>query len=215
MLELEDLRPETPSVGRVISTREAILISLVLHLSLVIIYLLLPPSVWGADQAVVVSSPSGDIVRFVQMDTPASRIPPKQPKVQSDMDRRAASPIVTPKSTDPEPASMGNTDDRSAATPVEKPRGAETPDPNAGAPSKAAPQLSMLSPAAADLKAGGGMLGQAVRNFDRFTQGSSFSNPNGQSTTGPEIQFDSKGVEFGPWLDRFVRMVKHNWLVPQ
>ena len=31
----------------------------------------------------------------------------------------------------------------------------------------------------------------------------------------PDIQFDSKGVEFGPWLRRFVATVKRNWFVPQ
>ena len=29
------------------------------------------------------------------------------------------------------------------------------------------------------------------------------------------IQFDSKGVDFGPWLRRFVAQVKRNWFVPQ
>jgi TonB family protein len=217
MLELEDLRPETPSVGRVISPREAILMSLVLHLSLVIIYLLLPAGFFSApDAAQAAQFPSPEVVRFVQMDTPASRVPPKQPKVHSDVDRSAASPMITPKPADPEPASKGNTDDRSVATPAEKPRGPETSDPNAGAPSKAVPQASAFTqPAVSDQPLGGGMLGQAVRNFDRYTQGSAFSNPTGQGSNQPDFQFDSKGLDFGPWLDRFVRMVKHNWLVPE
>ena len=29
------------------------------------------------------------------------------------------------------------------------------------------------------------------------------------------IQFDTKGVEFGPWLKRFVAQVRSNWLIPQ
>ena len=28
------------------------------------------------------------------------------------------------------------------------------------------------------------------------------------------IQFDSKGVEFGPWLARFVAQVRRNWFIP-
>ena len=29
-----------------------------------------------------------------------------------------------------------------------------------------------------------------------------------------QIQFDTKGVEFGPWIRRFVAQVKRNWFVP-
>ena len=43
----------------------------------------------------------------------------------------------------------------------------------------------------------------------------SFDNPQGSSQEfGPAIQFDTKGVEFGPWLRRFVAQVKRNWFVP-
>jgi TonB family protein len=31
---------------------------------------------------------------------------------------------------------------------------------------------------------------------------------------GPSIQFDTKGVEFGPWIRRFVAQIKRNWLIP-
>jgi TonB family protein len=31
----------------------------------------------------------------------------------------------------------------------------------------------------------------------------------------PSIQFDSKGVEFGPWLKAFVAQVRSNWMIPQ
>ena len=49
------------------------------------------------------------------------------------------------------------------------------------------------------------------------------SEQSGASTTrmaatqpfGPSIQFDTKGVEFGPWLRRFIAQVKRNWFVPQ
>ena len=32
---------------------------------------------------------------------------------------------------------------------------------------------------------------------------------------GESIQFDSKGVEFGPWLARFIAQVRANWMIPQ
>jgi TonB family protein len=30
----------------------------------------------------------------------------------------------------------------------------------------------------------------------------------------PEIQFDTRGVEFGPWVRRFIVQIKRNWFVP-
>jgi TonB family protein len=36
----------------------------------------------------------------------------------------------------------------------------------------------------------------------------------GTADTNASIQFDSEGVEFGPWLRRFIATLKHNWAVP-
>jgi TonB family protein len=36
--------------------------------------------------------------------------------------------------------------------------------------------------------------------------------PGGQA--GPTIQFDPRGVEFGPWIRRFTAQVKRNWAIP-
>ena len=59
----------------------------------------------------------------------------------------------------------------------------------------------------------GGGLGDALRNLQRFVQRDTFDNPQGGGGQfGPEIQFDTKGVEFGPWVRRFVAQVKRNWL---
>jgi TonB family protein len=38
--------------------------------------------------------------------------------------------------------------------------------------------------------------------------------PKAAGQFGPEIQFDTKGVEFGPWIRRFVAQVKRSWLIP-
>jgi TonB family protein len=47
------------------------------------------------------------------------------------------------------------------------------------------------------------------------TRGEAFNNPEGQGGQfGPEIQFDTKGVEFGPWIRRFIAQVKRNWFIP-
>jgi TonB family protein len=60
----------------------------------------------------------------------------------------------------------------------------------------------------------GGSLGDALRNLQRYVQRDQFDNVQGGGMFGPEIQFDTKGVEFGPWIRRFVAQVKHNWLIP-
>ncbi len=62
----------------------------------------------------------------------------------------------------------------------------------------------------------GGSLGDALRNLEKYVQNEAFNNPNGgNSPFGPYIQFDTKGVEFGPWIRRFVAQIKRNWLIPE
>ena len=47
-------------------------------------------------------------------------------------------------------------------------------------------------------------------------QDETFNNPQGGTDRpGATIQFDTKGVEFGPWLRRFVAQVRRNWDIPQ
>jgi TonB family protein len=74
------------------------------------------------------------------------------------------------------------------------------------------------SPATASpaMRPPGGSLGQALRNLEKYVQNEAFNNPNGgNSPFGPYIQFDTKGVEFGPWIRRFVAQIKRNWLIPE
>ena len=69
-------------------------------------------------------------------------------------------------------------------------------------------------PAARGAQPPGGALGEALRNLSHYAQDSQLDNKNGGNQVDPAIQFDSKGVEFGPWLRRFVAQVKRNWFVP-
>ena len=39
-------------------------------------------------------------------------------------------------------------------------------------------------------------------------------NPSGGQNSGSEIQFDTRGVEFGPWIRPFTAQMKHNWMIP-
>jgi TonB family protein len=63
--------------------------------------------------------------------------------------------------------------------------------------------------------AAGGSLGQALKNLEKYTDNNTFNNPDGNvGQVGPSIQFDTKGVEFGPWIRRFIAQVKRNWFIP-
>lgn len=78
-----------------------------------------------------------------------------------------------------------------------------------------APQVGVSAGNAAS-RPPGGALGQALRNLEKYVQDESFHNPGGgNSPFGPYIQFDTKGVEFGPWIRRFIAQIKRNWLIPE
>jgi len=60
-----------------------------------------------------------------------------------------------------------------------------------------------------------GLLGSAMQNLERYVHRETFGNLSGDTGRyGPSIQFDSKGVEFGPWIRRFVAQIRRNWFVP-
>jgi TonB family protein len=65
------------------------------------------------------------------------------------------------------------------------------------------------------VSAPGGILGEAYRTLQQSMRSQTFENQQGGGGQfGPEIQFDTKGVEFGPWIRRFVAQVKRNWIIP-
>jgi TonB family protein len=71
------------------------------------------------------------------------------------------------------------------------------------------------APAATGAGAGRGLLGSAMRDLRQMVQQDAFDNQGGgNGTFGPSIQFDTKGVEFGPWIRRFIAQIKRNWLIP-
>ncbi|HVC20471.1 MAG TPA: TonB family protein [Vicinamibacterales bacterium] len=61
----------------------------------------------------------------------------------------------------------------------------------------------------------GGSLGDALHNLQRYVQQEHFDNPGGGGQFGPAIQFDTKGVDFGPWIRRFIAQIRRNWFIPQ
>jgi TonB family protein len=175
---------------------------------------------------------------FVQprLERPAPKPPPRAEP--SDLDRRAASPQRAPNPTNPLPYNRGNSpnrvDEPSRRAEVARGQGPQ-PDPAAGQPAETPPQpnptdtpkvpesqSALQFPSARPSNSGnagrsptaGGSLGDALRNLQRYTQGEAFENQSGGGQFGPEIQFDTKGVEFGPWIRRFIAQVKRNWFIP-
>ena len=180
---------------------------------------------------------------FVQpkVDRPAPK-PPDRGEL-SDIDRQAQTRQRAERPTNPLPFSRGNSPDRviEDKQPQQAARGrGPAPDPAAGQlarnqqPAQAQPDSSAMNvpesqsplqlptakpPApqngANGRAAPGGSLGDALRNLQKYIQNESFENQGGGGGQfGPEIQFDTKGVEFGPWIRRFVAKVKRNWFVP-
>ena len=239
--DFEDYRPDTPTIGRVISWREGVLLSIIAHLVFVILLLLaprlFPQNVQALRERLLAAQEQQrlrDQARFVfvspKVDRPAPKPPPRAEL--SDIDREARSRQRAEKPTNPLPYSRGNSAERVEAMREEAARGrGQQTDPAPGQQAQAQAEQSMKVPESQSAmqmpqarpsqsngttgRAPGGSLGDALRNLQRYTQSEAFENQGGGGGQfGPEIQFDTKGVEFGPWIRRFIAQVKRNWFVP-
>jgi len=219
-LDFDDHRPETPSVSPVISRREGVLLSLVLHLSLTIVYLLTPEGFFASNVVPVAPVPTPqDNVQFVMMEPLMERSVPPPPQAEaSDLDRRATTRERAPQPENAAPFSRGNTIDKVVGAPASEPprgdNGNSPPSPEAPPPSPDATPL-----AAADStppKAAGQGLARSLQNLSNYLKQDNYANDRGgQAEQDAQISFDSKGVDFGWWLRRFVAHVKSNWFIPQ
>lgn len=238
--DFEDYRPDVNPVGRAISWREGILISIIVHLVVMLLLVTWPrlfPFNPEAARTVEMArdQSADDQTRFVfvqpRVDTPAPR-PPDRAEA-SDLDRQARTPERAPELENPLPLSRGNTPERVESAPSAENAGTPEPEPPKQAgetqeaqgdklPDDTQARLRMPSTAAPDRPIGerdgraAPSLGDALRNLQRYVGGSEqFDNPKGGGGAyGPAIQFDTKGVEFGPWIRRFIAQVKGNWLIP-
>ncbi|HUL73858.1 MAG TPA: TonB family protein [Vicinamibacterales bacterium] len=218
-LDLEDYRPDTPRLESANSWRGGVL-SLGVHIVVLLLILFAPAALFDASQVQPEPDQMRDQVRFVQMAPLKDRIAPPKPQAeQSDKDRRATTPERAPMPENPMPFSRGSTPEKLQGAPTEKAAGPDSPQP-APAPSPTpAPQMAAkVIPDATVLPASrpGGSLGQSLRNLQHYLQDQNFNNQKGGlAPQDPDIQFDSKGVEFGPWLARFIAQVKGNWFIPE
>ena len=158
---------------------------------------------------------------FVEPRVDIQATPPLQADL-SDVDRRATTTERAPTPANPMPLSRGNSPELTESVETERARGPETPpEPTPAPPQPEAPRLpdadrGASRPPIETPKAASGALGEALRNLQRYVQNQTFHNPQGgQTDPGTSIQFDTKGVEFGPWIRRFVAQVRRNWFVPQ
>jgi len=237
--DFEDHRPDTPSIARPMSTREVVLITVNLHL-VVLVALLLGPRLPFVQRIIEQRQAQAELERqqqqeqqqrerprFVFMQPRMERpVPPPQRAEMSDIDRRARSVERAPDPRNPLPFSRGNSSERVDAAPDPRP----TP-PDAGETAAPAPPQPQASPVpAAEAQSGyarseeparprstsTGVLADAIRNVQKYAQKEGFVNLQGGQNQefGPFINFDSKGVEFGPWIARFVAQVRRNWFIP-
>ena len=200
--------------------------SLLAHAIFTIVALVAPKTEWYAAMVPVTPVPQQDerSLPFMLVEAaPRPSPPPERPRVASDADRRAASAERAPQPTNDMPMSRGNSADMlngNPAPPAEPMRGPATPaPPNATpTPTPSAPAIANNAPpvpAETPARPASGGLGESLRNIDQIIKRERFDNPTGgPNLNDPVISFDSKGVDFGPWLTRFVAQVKRNWLIP-
>ncbi len=226
--DFDDRYRDIEPVGSAINRRDGVALAIVLHVLLIALAFLAPQFLPAPQQLELVQQPQPereDTPTFVfvqpRMEMPALRQSPRAE--MSDLDRSARSPLKAPPVDSPLPMAQGNSRERTEAAPEEKMRG-EGPAPQ---PSPPAPPV-VEQPSAADQRNAemammqrpqmqpppGGSLGDALRNLQKYVQNESFSNQKGQSQEFGPLQFDTKGVEFGPWIRRFISQVRRNWFVP-
>jgi TonB family protein len=240
-IDFEDYRPQTPTLASVISRREGVLLSIIAHLAGVILLLVVPDLPFFKNAAAERAKEAElrrleelerarEAQRFVfvqpRVDREALR-PPPTPEL-SDKDRMAQTLERAERPTNMMPFSRGNTPERVEALPETQAQ-AMRPGTQAGGERAAdgtrdqgesSFPLEGKLPAAAVQSPGGrassgGSLREALQNLQKFVETEKFSNPTGGAGAfGPSIQFDTKGVEFGPWIRRFVAQIKRNWFIP-
>lgn len=235
--DFEDRHSDELVVGRAINRRDGVVVSVIVH-SLLLVAVLYGPDLDMfrpspeelEEQRQALRQPDPDRERrFVFVDPQfdmRSVEPPKPEADLSDLDRRSAARERLVQPSNPEPLSRGNTFERTEAAPPEVKAGPISPLQPNEAPPKPEPEEELAQelpradrgiPRYEDTsRPAPGRLGDALRNLERYVQNQTFNNPLGGATDpGSAIQFDTKGVEFGPWVRRFVAQVKRNWFIPQ
>jgi TonB family protein len=175
------------------------------------------------------TSPPRFVFMSPMIDRKSAKASPRAPA--SDINRRAAAPQRAPNPTNDMPFSRGNTpemvEQRGMVAPPDIARAqpgqpSQRPGDNGENGQNGASALGLSGPTMGAIRNGApgaagapGPLSRAVADPFRYAPGDVFDNPGGAGGE-PQaaIQFDSRGVEFGPWLRRFIAQIKRNWLIP-
>jgi outer membrane biosynthesis protein TonB len=236
----DDDRPDTPRITQPISRREVVLLTINLHAFLLIAILLGPRIPWvrevleqrqqeALQQQQLEQQKQRERARFVFMQPRVDLTTPRPtPNAElSDLDRRARTVERAPNPENSLPFARGNSPERMEAERPESrrptPQPAQPPngDSEGSKPAMTLPDAPNAPERSTDTRQDGGpavgVIADAIRNVRRYAQQENFGNLRGgqDQTVGESIQFDSKGVEFGPWLARFVAQVRSNWMIPQ
>jgi TonB family protein len=230
--DLDDRYQDELVVGNALSRREGVLVSIIGHALFLALLIFAPALALFQPSPEEIEQRQQELARqqeedqnrtmvFVQprLDTPAPTPPPVAEL--SDLDRKAQAPQVAENATNPLPLMRGNSAERNEAAEAERLRGPETPEPPQPNPESTQANIippaneGILMPRERNRTPARGALGEALRNLQKYVQNETFNNPQGgERDPGATIQFDTKGVEFGPWLRRFVSRVRRNWFIP-
>ena len=231
--DIDDRYQDDNVVGHAINRRDGVLLSVIFHTLAAVALIIGPqlpmfqptPEELEQQQAELERQRETAAQRMVfvdpNVDIPALR-PPDRAEL-SDIDRQAQDPVIARAPENPLPFSRGNSSERVESAEEERARGAEDPEkpPQPEPESQLARVLppaetGLRRPTEAPVPKVGGALGDALKNLQRYVQNETFNNPQGgNDRPGAQIQFDTRGVEFGPWLRRFVAQVRRNWFIPQ
>jgi len=242
--DFEENRPDTPTIVSPLSMREGVLLSIVIHLLCVIALLVVPemPFMKAIEQKRLEAreqqrlqelQQARENARFVFVQPKVDIQAPTPPKVAelSDIDRRARTVERAPNPTNPLPFSRGNSPERiesaEPSPPAPQPSAPEEPSPQpSGEPSRQGltlpESMTAIEPRASEngkpsQVQGPSVIADAIRNVQKYVESEGFQNLKGGANQelNQSIQFDTKGVEFGPWIRRFVAQIRRNWFVPQ
>lgn len=231
--DFDDRYADELVVGSAISRRDGVLLSVVFHTTLLLAFVFGPTLSFLRPSAEELEQERQELARreaerrqrerfvFIQPRVDIESLRPREQAELSDLNRRSQSRQQSESPRNQLPFSLGNTPERMESAASERARGPESenpPQPEVNEdtvrplpPDDRAPRRPLPEPP----RAANGALGDALRNLQRYVQNETFHNPQGGvDDPGATIQFDSKGVEFGPWLRRFVAQVRRNWYVP-
>jgi TonB family protein len=223
-IDFEDYRPDTPRVEQALSGGTAVLVALTIHVLFILALIYLPS--FQPVPVRLATAPMQQPERSPRFVFMAPRVDIAKPQPRPDVDAsdqdRVASTVQRP--PDPQnslPFARGNSPERVEAEVARQEPQASADQAAADDPSRSMVRLPEMPADAPALQLGrtppratNTGLGDALRNLQRYVQQQSFDNPQGSGDAQGLIQFDSKGVEFGPWVRRFVAQVKSNWFIP-